>query len=142
MTHGLSKSRVQIGLQCHKYLWWRTHEPEAEELVPDAALQAVFDRGRSVGEVAREYVPGGILIERSERGIRGALEDTQAALDSGATVHLRGGLRADDVFCAVDILEKDEDGWNLIEVKSSTGVKDPYLSDVAIQVHVLRGRGT
>ena len=141
MVHRLSKSRVQVGLQCHKYLWWVTHEPDAKELVPDGALQAVFDRGTSVGEVAQTYVPGGVLIDREERGIRGALEDTQAAIDNGATVLYEAAFVADDVFVAVDILERGEAGWNLIEVKSSTGVKDPHLSDVAVQMHVLRAAG-
>ena len=43
--HGLSKSRYVAGLQCHKQLWWRVHEPKAPELVPDADLQSVFDTG-------------------------------------------------------------------------------------------------
>ena len=141
MAHRLSKSRVLTGLQCHKYLWWSTHEPDADELVPDAALQAVFDQGSEVGAVARTYVPGGILIDREERGIRGALEDTQAALVSGASVLYEAAFVADDVFVAVDILERGEAGWNLIEVKSSTGVKAQHLSDVAIQMHVLRSAG-
>ena len=59
----LSKSRVMAGLQCHKRLWWTVHEPGAPELQPDEALQAVFDEGTHVGEVARAYVPGGVLID-------------------------------------------------------------------------------
>ena len=68
MPHYLSKSRYLCGLQCHKQLWWRTHDSGAEELVPDTALRAVFARGNEVGEVAREHVPGGILIDRDEDG--------------------------------------------------------------------------
>ncbi len=30
--HRLSKSRFVAGCQCHKLLWWRVHEPKAEEL--------------------------------------------------------------------------------------------------------------
>ncbi len=141
MAHRLSKSRMQIGLQCHKYLWWKTHEPDAEELVPDAALQAIFDRGTGVGEYAQRYVPGGVLIDRDQRGIRGALEDTQTALAAGASVLYEASFVADDVFVAVDILERDGAGWNVIEVKSSTGVKEQHISDVAIQMHVVRAAG-
>ena len=40
----------------------------------------------------------------------------------------------------VDILERLNDGrWNLIEVKSSTSVKEVHLPDVAIQYYVLHG---
>ena len=55
--HGLSKSRYTAGLQCHKQLWWRVHEPEAPELVPDAGTQRLFDTGLHVGEVARTTSP-------------------------------------------------------------------------------------
>jgi len=50
--YGLSKSRFVAGWQCHRLLWWLVHEPEAPELVPDASLQAIFDRGHAVGEAA------------------------------------------------------------------------------------------
>ena len=50
-TYRLSKSRFTAGLQCHRQLWWKVHEPRAPELRPDAALQAVFDMGNRVGEM-------------------------------------------------------------------------------------------
>src|SRR3989441_12533059 len=59
----LSKSRFLAGLQCHKQLWWRVHEPDAPELVPDAALRNVLNQGNEVGRRAREYVPGGELVD-------------------------------------------------------------------------------
>jgi hypothetical protein len=41
-----------------------------------------------------------------------------------------------------DILERLDDGrWNLIEVKSSTSIKDYHMPDVAVQCHVLKGSG-
>ena len=59
----LSKSRFTSGLQCHKQLWWRVHEPDAPELVPDAGLQAIFDQGHLVGAAAQTYFPGGVLVQ-------------------------------------------------------------------------------
>ncbi len=52
-SHRLSKSRYCTGLQCLRQLWWRVHEPDAPELKPDPGLQAVFDRGHRIGELAR-----------------------------------------------------------------------------------------
>src|SRR2546425_4416593 len=59
----LSKSRYLSGLQCHKQLWWRVHEPEAPELSPSPGEQNLFAQGREVGEHARGHVPGGELID-------------------------------------------------------------------------------
>ncbi len=41
----------------------------------------------------------------------------------------------------MDILERDGDGFRLIEVKSSTRLKDEHVPDVAVQLHVLRASG-
>src|SRR5581483_10875530 len=55
----LSKSRFISGTQCLKQLWWRVHDPNAPELVPDRALQSRFDQGMAVGRAARDHVAGG-----------------------------------------------------------------------------------
>ncbi len=138
---GLSKSRVMAGLQCHKLLWWRVHEPEAPELQFDASVQAVFDRGTRVGQVARGYVPGGLLIDLPYDAYAGRVTATRRALDGGAPALYEASFQADGVFVAVDILERGNPDFRLIEVKSSTGVKDHYIADVAIQTHVLRQSG-
>src|SRR5947207_145426 len=39
MPHRLSKSRYTAGVQCHKLLWWKVHEPNALQLQPDKVLQ-------------------------------------------------------------------------------------------------------
>ena len=61
-AHRLSKSRFTAGLQCSRQLWWRVHEPDAPELVPDVVTRKLFDQGARIGELARTYVPGGVLI--------------------------------------------------------------------------------
>ena len=79
--HGLSKSRYTAGLQCHKQLWWRVHEPDAPELVPDAGTQKLFDTGLHVGEVARTHVPGGVLIDLPHTDYEGKAAETQRAIE-------------------------------------------------------------
>jgi len=139
--HGLSKSRFVAGCQCHKQLWWRVHEPEAPELVPDASLQAVFTRGHAVGAMARGFVPGGVLIDAPHDQYDQRLESTAKALKSGVPAIYEASFVADGVFVAVDILEKARGGWNLIEVKSTTQYKPEYLPDVAVQFYVLKKAG-
>ena len=137
----LSKSRFAAGLQCDRQLWWRTHEPAAPELVPDEELQATFDRGHLVGAKAREFVPGGVLIDESPRDFAARLGATRRALESGARVIYEGAFSAGQVFVAADILERTPAGWQLTEVKSGTSVKPEHVPDAAVQLHVLRLAG-
>ncbi len=137
----LSKSRYVQGLQCHKLLWLRVHEPGAPELVVDPRLQAVFDRGHLVGEAARERFPGGVLVEGDYRDYTGRIEKTRRALADGAGCLFEAAFEADGVFVAVDVLERTKRGFVLAEVKSTLEVKEPHLPDVAIQLHVLRRAG-
>ena len=139
MAH-LSKSRFVAGHQCPKLLWWKVHEPRARELEPDVVVQDLFDQGALVGERAREEVQGGVLIE-GERTEAGRAERTRRAIDAGASVLFEATFEADGCLCTVDVLQKHADGWTLIEVKSSSEVKDYHLPDVAVQVHVLRRSG-
>ena len=137
----LSKSRFVAGWQCHKLLWWKVHEPDAEELRPDRVLQDLFDQGQQVGELAREQFPGGVLIDLPHTAVEERLAATQAALDAGAPAIFEASFLAGDVFVAVDVLERTEDGYTLIEVKSSTAVKDEHIPDAAVQAWVLREAG-
>jgi len=129
------------GLQCAKLLWWMVHEPEAPELKRDAGAQAKFDRGTRVGQVARSYVPGGVLIDLPYDAYAERVTATRRALEGGAAAVYEGSFQASGVFVAVDILERGNPDFRLIEVKSSTWVKDHYVADVAIQTHVLRQSG-
>lgn len=137
----LSKSRFTAGLQCHKQLWWRVHEPDAPELVPDAARQEIFDQGHVVGAAAQARFPGGVLIDAPHREFDARVAQTRAAIDAGAPVIFEASFFADDVFVAVDVLERTGTGWTLVEVKSATKVKAQYIPDAAVQLHVLRAAG-
>jgi hypothetical protein len=139
--HGLSKSRYTAGLQCHKQLWWRVHEPEAPELVPDAGTQRLFDTGLHVGEVARTHVPGGVLIDLPHTDYEGKAAETQRAIRAGAPAIYEASFAAGQVFVAVDILVCEPPGWRVIEVKSTTAVKEQHLPDAAIQVYAARQAG-
>ncbi len=141
MPHRLSKSRFTAGLQCHKQLWWRVHEPDAPELVPDLLLRATFERGHRVGAVARRHVPGGVLVDVPHFLVERRVARTAELLAGGAPVVYEASFLADGVFVAVDILERSPDGFTLVEVKSTTTLKDEHVPDAAIQAHVLRRAG-
>ncbi len=138
---GLSKSRVMAGLQCHKLLWWMVHEPTAPELQADDQTQASMDRGTRVGEIARGYVPGGLVIDLPYGAYDERIALTRRAIDEGAPAVYEAAFRADGVFVAVDILARKDHGFRLVEVKSSASVKEHHIPDVAVQAHVLRRNG-
>ncbi|KPK82242.1 MAG: hypothetical protein AMS25_03085 [Gemmatimonas sp. SM23_52] len=117
------------------------HEPEAPELQPDEPLLDRFEQGRQVGEVARTRFPDGVLIDLPHNELEGRLAATAAALACGAPAIFEASFMADGVFVAVDVLERANGGFNLIEVKSSTSQEDKHIPDAAIQTHVLRRSG-
>ena len=137
---GLSKSRILTGSQCHRRLWWKVHEPEAEELIPSPSQQAVFENGHRVGAAAIAAVPGGTLIEdnadRSQMVV-----DTATAINNGAPLLYEASFVHQQVFVAIDILEKNADGWTLIEVKSAASVKKHHHLDAAVQAWVANSNG-
>jgi hypothetical protein len=117
------------------------HEPDAPELTPDLAAQAILDQGTRVGQVARAYLPGGQLIELPHDAFEERIAATRSLLEQNAPVIYEPSFSADDVYVAVDILEEASDGFHLIEVKSATEVKEENIPDIAIQLYVLRRAG-
>lgn len=140
-THRLSKSRFTAGLQCHRLLWWKAHEPRAPELKPDASLQALFDMGNRVGDRARQEFPGATLIDLDYRRPHRAVEATRRAIEQGATVILEASFFEDHIFVAVDVLSKEPDGWVVTEVKATKSVKPQHYADAAVQAHVIERAG-
>ncbi|MGH7499782.1 MAG: DUF2779 domain-containing protein [Gemmatimonadales bacterium] len=140
MPPNLSKSRFVSGWQCHKQLWLRVHEKDAPELQVDVVLQDRFDQGAEVGALAREQFPGGLLIDLPHDD-PGRVEATRRALADGAPAVFEATFVEDRVYVAIDVLERTGVGFTLIEVKSSTKVKDEHIPDVAIQVWVARRAG-
>src|SRR5213596_1026294 len=139
--HRLSKSRLLAGLQCHKQLWWRVHEPDAPELVPNPALRNVLNQGTEVGRVARERVPGGLLIDLPFYEWDNRVAETREALKREPAAIYEATFLADETYAAVDILERGPRGYGVVEVKAANSLKPEHVPDVALQVHVLRRSG-
>ena len=137
----LSKSRYAAGVQCHKLLWWKVREPEAVELQPDKVLQDRFDQGTQVGLLARGRFPGGVLIDLPHHAVEQRLQRTREALDQKTPVIFEASFVADNTYVAIDVLERQRQGYRLIEVKSSSSQKDEHIPDAAVQVHVAQQNG-
>ena len=138
----LSKSRFAAGLQCHKRLFLECyHRDLMDPLEP--GRRALFDAGNRVGLVARSRFPGGEWIQEDHLHHEDAVRRTARALrDPSVPSIYEAAFTFEDVRVRVDILSRaGRDEWDLIEVKSSASVKDDYLPDVAVQLHVVQGSG-
>ena len=138
----LSKSKLIAFRQCPKRLWLEINHPELR--LDSAATQASFAVGHQVGDIARKlYDPNGTgqLIEPKTEGFPAALAKTSQLLWSAqpifeATFSAAGALVMADVM--LPIFKAGKRAWRLIEVKSSTSVKDYHRDDAAIQAFVAR----
>ncbi len=126
----LSKTKYLNGLQCHKYLWILFNEPEKIPEV-DAATRYIFDQGHLVGELAKELFPGGIDIH--DEDFIANIEQTRELLQLRKPL-FEAGISAGSIYARADILNPAGDGeWDIVEVKSSTSVKDVNIDDVSFQ---------
>ena len=119
---GLSKSRYTAYCQCPKMLWLRTYKPE---LIPeDPALQAKFEKGNEVGELAKTlfgpFVDVTTYKDDGSLDLGSMLEKTKEEMAKGTETICEASFSHDLNYCAVDILRKKGDGWAIYEVKSST----------------------
>jgi hypothetical protein len=141
----LSKSKLLAFRQCPKRLWLEIHHKELRQ--DSEATQASFDAGHQVGDIARQlYDPKGKgqLIDVSTEGFAAAFARSSALLASAQPI-FEAGFSAEGALAFADVLLPVRQGkkqvWRMIEVKSSTSVKDYHCDDVAIQAYIARSAG-
>lgn len=162
----ISKSKFLSGLQCPLLLWTQYNDRDAiPEVAP--ATQYVFDMGHTVGDLAKQLYPGGIEVGAdgaataprtggpaagaATAGTRPDLEATAAATRD-LLRHRRPLFEASFLgneptgrrYVRADILVPSPDdpgAWDLVEVKSSTRVKDINLWDIAFQAGAIESAG-
>jgi predicted RecB family nuclease len=136
----ISKSKFCAGVQCLKRLYLLVHEP-ALAAEPDGTADAIIEQGREVGLLARKLFPGG--IEVCSAGLDQAIRTTRELVANHEVPAIfEGVFEHDGVLVRVDVLQRRKDErWRLIEVKSTTDVKDHHLEDVAIQHRVVSRSG-
>lgn len=126
----LSKSRYLNGLQCPRLLWIAINQPEKIP-GPDAATQHIFDQGNLVSALARKLFPGGTAVLADDFMANIAM--TRELLRRRKTL-FEAGVLSGILYSRLDVLKSVNDReWDLIEVKSSTSVKEVNYHDVAFQ---------
>lgn len=143
----LSKSKLMAFRQCPKRLWLEIHRRELGR--HSAATEASFAIGHQVGEIARHlYDPQqtGALVDAQAEGFEAAFARSQDLLGAErAQPVFEAGLRAAGALAFADVMLPAGAGtqrtWRMVEVKSSTGVKDYHRDDTAVQAYVARRAG-
>lgn len=138
MSKLLTKSKFLNGLDSHALLWRVVHQPETIP-PPDDMTQQIFDSGTAVGVLAQQYFNDG--IDLSHLGFAENIEATKNALAQRKPI-FEAGFLTDRFFARVDVLlPVKDDEWEIIEVKSSTKIKESHIHDLAYQQFVLEQCG-
>jgi len=141
----LSKSKIIAFRQCPKRLWLELHRPELRD---DSGSQMVFAIGNQVGDVARQIYDtnrNGKLIDFNEIGWDAAYQETGDWLQGTSAPLFEAAIRIDGALALADVMLPESGGgglrWHMIEVKSSTGVKDYHRDDLAVQAYIATTAG-
>jgi hypothetical protein len=151
----LTKSLFLTGAECQRKLFYQGKPNQyPSSKTDDEFLESLADGGFQVGALARCYFPEGRLIETKDHAE--ALAQTKAALDSGDCVLFEAAIGSGNLFARIDILRKQGDVIELIEVKAKSfnggeGAHTfltqngavaaawlPYVLDIAFQTHVAK----
>ena len=138
----LNKRIIQDAIECPRFGCYelRKHgeDRDGRGAGPSVLLRLVY--GRIIGELAREEFPGGVLVD--EKSFAAASLRTDQLLSEGAPLLFEGAFSNEQVRARIDLLIREEgDRWRVWEVKAGTEVKEEYLLDLAVQIHVLESLG-
>lgn len=141
----LSKSKYCAGVQCPKILWMDRNMPEQKAEQDDSRMII----GNMVGDLAMGYFGEYTEVPFDRQNIGGMIEETRRLLAAGTDNIAEASFSYNGNFCSVDILRKTGDGYEIVEVKGSSGTEDDnpaelmseYGPDLAYQYYVLTGCG-
>ena len=139
----LSKSKYCGLWQCPKIAWLRKYKPE--QLKIDGSTIARMEAGNVVGDLAMGLFGDFVEVtayEGEKINLREMIAKTKLEMEKGTPVICEASFDYNGLYCAVDILKKEGNGWAIYEVKSSThDDKEVYLADIAYQKYVLENCG-
>ena len=135
-----SKSKYVQAWSCLKGAWISKYH---QEFAPfDEKAQARMRTGNEVGNLARSLF--GPSVDITAKQADGSLdlpqmiENTRMEMEKSTSVICEASFSFEGLYCAVDLLRKDGNGWAIYEVKSSSdGLQEKYIADVSYQKYVL-----
>lgn len=108
---------------------------------PNTGALLRMHTGQHVGLLARDYFPGGILVESEGLDAVAAAAATAETIARNPAAVFEATFAVDNLSARIDILQRTADGWRAIEVKSSKSAKPDAKKDLAFQVYVARLTG-
>ena len=135
----ISKTKYCNYISWPKKCWLSVHKPELVKI--DAGKQHRFDEGHEVGELAKglfgPFVDVTTNVEDGSLDIAVMIAKTRAALEAGVETICEAAFSKDGLYCAVDVLHKENGGYAIYEVKSTNSVKSYHYPDIAFQKYLL-----
>ena len=149
----LTKSRFKLAVECPRKLFYTGKKAIYQDtMVEDAFLEMLAEGGYQVGALAKLRYPEGIEIHETDHA--SAESATMTLLARDRVVLFEPAIRVGDFFVRIDMLVKDGNSFELIEVKAKSynslkpelfGAKGgilsdmlPYFQDAAFQTWVLQ----
>lgn len=136
----LSKSDYIMGLDCVKALWLKKNRKDLTPEYDDRTLQN-FETGEKVQELACDYYGKGVFVDAENRDVFGGAAKTKVLAKTNDIIYEATAKLDNGCFCRIDIMMRNGDAWDLIEIKSATEVKDYYIDDLAFQKYVFENAG-
>jgi Domain of unknown function(DUF2779) len=141
MARLISKTDYMRWQECPKDAWLAIHKPDLYYSLPLSDFEiALEETGEQVERIARELFSNGVLVEGRDKS---AQELTQRLIDAKTPTIFQPVFTKDGFIAIADVLtfDKATETYTIHEIKSSSDVKDEYLTDIAFQVLVLRRCG-
>ena len=133
----LSKSKYCNGILCNKILWLDEYK---KEVTGDVDNESTLDNGTEVGKIAKGLLGDYTNIEFNE-DLNKMVEETNKLLSKDNIVITEASFNYNNNFCSVDLLKKNNEEYELYEVKGSTYLKDHFKDDISYQYYVLKNCG-
>lgn len=138
-----SKSKYCGLWQCPKIAWLKKYKPE--EYVIDESTKSRMDNGNIVGDLAMQLFGDYNEVTtytNNKLDIPKMIEKTKQYMLDGRDNICEASFNCNGLYCAVDILRKQDNGYAIYEVKSSTHEDNyVYIVDIAYQKYVLEHCG-
>lgn len=138
-----SKSKYCLVWQCPKLLWLSKYKPELKS--EDPSLQARFDEGNVVGDLAMglfgDFTEVTAFKEDGRLDLNTMQQLTKECIATSVENICEASFNYNGLYCAVDILHRENGGYAIYEVKSSTHASRVYAADISYQKYVLEHCG-